>query len=97
MDNVLTPKNIITPEVKQKQSTTSSFYNRQITDTFERLSELFPSEATESHRSKLWDIAETAYHLADEVYSTEKQIYGPTISKSTRTLSRMTKRYSVPQ
>ena len=66
------------PEVEISQganctlSTTSSFYNRQIAETFERLSEVFPNEATEANRSQLWNIAETAYHLADEVYSTKE-------------------------
>ena len=84
VDNVPTTKrisfqdqkfNTLPPEVEISQganctlSTTSSFYNRQIAETFERLSEVFPNEATEANRSQLWNIAETAYHLADEVYS----------------------------
>ena len=51
-------------------STTSSFYNRQIAEIFERLSEVFPKKLQSSpKRSQLWNIAETAYYLADEVYS----------------------------
>ena len=51
---------------------TSEFYNRQIHDTFEQLREVFPKEATEGHRKMLWNIAETAYHLADEIYSVKE-------------------------
>ena len=49
--------------------TTSHFYNQQITDTFEKLKEVFPKEATEENRNQLYIIAETAYRLADEVFS----------------------------
>jgi hypothetical protein len=59
-------KNTSAPKVLQKSSAncastpTSEFYNQQITDTFNRLKEIFPAEATEEHRNQLWNIAETA-------------------------------------
>ena len=53
-------------------SSTSNFYNRQITETFDRLREIFPEEATTEHRTQLWKIAETAYQLADEIYSVKE-------------------------
>ena len=70
--NKSTPKVIQNPDAKCASTSTSNFYNRQIADTFERLSEVFPNEATKEHRDQLWKIAETAYHLADEVYSVKE-------------------------
>jgi hypothetical protein len=70
--------NTSAPKVLQKSSAncastpTSEFYNQQITDTFNRLKEIFPAEATEEHRNQLWNIAETAYRLADEVFSVKE-------------------------
>jgi hypothetical protein len=71
-------KNTSAPKVSQKSiancdsSPTSEFYNQQITDTFNRLKEIFPAEATEEHRNQLWNIADTAYRLADEVFSVKE-------------------------
>jgi hypothetical protein len=49
-----------------------NFFNQQITDTFNRLKEIFPAEATEEHRNQLLNIAETAYRLANEVFSVKE-------------------------
>jgi hypothetical protein len=67
--NTSSPMVIPNPSANCVVPSTSNFYNRQIADTFARLREVFPNEATEEHRNQLWNIAETAYRLADEVYS----------------------------
>ena len=67
--NTSSPKVIPNFNANCAVPSTSNFYNRQIADTYARLNEVFPNEATEEHRNQLWNIAETAYRLADEMYS----------------------------